>query len=730
MLVAVVAAAIVVLYFTSGVSGSGEAGSQTGLAAQGEQAPARLDGGWDRIDLPGTARFSDVWDVDGRLYAGGRHPQIESAVVWRSDDGRDWTEVDDGDGSLIGSTLHDFVSFEGATLAIGTRQVGAEGAVRVIPAVWRLAGDGRLFLVPDALAPGEQGLPDGGSLLDATVHDGRLLVAGWAGNAFSDDDTTGATGAIWVSDDGEHFEPAVVVGDAFTEPGTVVRRIATAQDGGLLAVGEQAGSPAVWRSEGGSTWTRVALGPTPRSGVRWRAGSLVSGPNGTFALAVTVPVSATSPVEVEMWSADSDTWATLDPAAFDDAGPSSIDGDAVGYVAAGNVDLGEGRTTGALWVSADTAGWSRVVINDMVPGASRVSGVAVFDGGVAVVGEVYEQPAIWFRQAGVLEAEQPVTAAGPLAPPTWATVFQEQSASGASPVSIMQVAGRLYGFAPERVMWTSESGVEWTPARFDEVGLADAEAISSIVFRGGVYVAVGEEDGTGLWVSRDGLTWGRPSLAPPCCVRAVVHGEVGFVAFLERSDGWELARSEDGFRWEVDERAVPFPVDVLWETASVGQTWMVWGSAAGDERIRLWVTVGEGGWVETQGPDGAFTNVSWEGVWELDDRVVVTGEVGPRSVVYATSDGLGWESIRIPGAGRAPDVRDVATIPDGLAVMLVVDGRLIGVATVVDGRTTDLIELDPDEGFGGLRAVLIPGTDALRTVGPDHGRMTVWEWIP
>jgi hypothetical protein len=731
VLVTVVAAAIVILYFTTGLSGSGETVPDAGLAAGADREPARLDGGWDRIDLPGTARLTDVWDVDGRLYAAGRHPQLDAAVVWRSDDGRDWVEVKDADGSFSGATLHEVTAFDGALVALGTRQVGEAGSERVVPAVWRGAGDGRLFLVPDAVATPDGLPPAGGGFFDSAQLDGRLYAVGWTGVSSSATDSAGAVGTVWVSADGESFEEVTLARGVFETPATVIRRVIATSDG-LVAVGESGGALAVWTSGSGTTWTEQARGAAGTPGDHWSGEAAVVGPTGTLAFGERVPeVGEAADQRLFTWSSSGEEgWAPLAADVFGGAVPVGMDGDALGYVAAGNVAIGDGRTTGALWVSADALTWNRVLVEDMVPGASSVSDVALFDGGVAVVGETYQQPAIWFRQAGVISAEQPVTAAGPLAPPTWAAVFQEKDPSGASPVTILRAGGRLYGFAPERVVWTSDDGVEWRPARFDEVGLASAEAITSLTFEEGLYLAVGEEEGTGLWVSRDGLTWGRPSKAPPCCVRAVVAEGAGMAAFIEGGDGWMLARSPDGFQWEVDDQAHPFPVDLLWQSASLGQTWMVWGSARDSEENELWVSVSDGGWVETRGPDGAFTNMSWEGVWEFDGQVVVAGKVGERTVMYSTTDGLTWEAIRVPGADRAPDIRDVATIPGGLAVAIVVDGRLLGVATITDGAETDIVGLTPDDGFGGLRAALIPGTDALRTVGPDHGRMTVWEWIP
>jgi len=726
------AAAIAVIFLTRSISGTDESDAGQILAAGAEQAdPALLDGGWVQIDLPGTAQLRNVWDVEGILYAAGRIPQTGEAVLWRSGEGRDWLQIGASDGSFAGSSINSIVVFAGEVLALGTRALEAsEGSQMIVPAVWRSATGEEFTLSQDPLSVDDVTASSGGGFLGAAVAEGRLVVVGWSGGSGTLDGEGAARGAVWISEDGSSF---ISVEDehSFSSTGTVIRDVVRVGDSGLIAVGGSGGSAVVWQSANGDAWEIVSEGSGPADGGgAWSADLLVSGPNGVISYGVFRPDAAEALGDGSLYWSGSGEWERVDGAVFGGGIPSGVDADAVGYVAVGEQDIGDGESSGSAWVSRDGATWNQLTVEGLSGGVSSANAVAVSDDGVAIVGSAYAQPAIWFRPAGDLDQNQPVAAAGPLAPPAWATVFQEQTASDASPVSISSAGGRFYGFAAERVIWTSVDGREWSPALFDDVGLGDASAIISVVEAGDVSVAIGEADGSGLWVSTDGNQWGRPASKLPCCAEALFTDGSGFTALFAAGDAWVTAGSADGLIWAVVDENFDFPLDDLWESAALGPSWFVWGSEEGGEDIRMWESVDGGGWVEAKGPDGDFGAVAWEGVWQFQGQIVVAGTVGERTVVFTTVDGLTWTPVPLPDIDVTPTVRDAAPVREGLALLLVLDGRRLAVSQAVGGRLEELVLLSPSDGFGGLRAVLVPGADALRTVGPDHGRMTVWEWIP
>lgn len=725
-------AAVAVIFLTRGISGTDESDAGQILAAGAQQAdPELLDGGWVQIDLPGTAQLRKVWDVEGTLYAAGRVPQTGEAVLWRSEDGRDWLQIDASDGSFAGSSISSIAAFGGEVLALGTRALEASGESQmVVPAVWRSATGEEFILSEDPLSVDDITASSGGGFMGATVADGRLVVVGWSGGSATLDGEGAARGAVWISEDGSLFAP-VEDEHSFSSTGTVIKDVIRVRDAGLIAVGGSGGSAVVWQSAEGEVWESVSerSGPADGGGA-WSADLLVSGPNGVISYGVFRPDAAEAFGDGSLFWSGSGDWERVDGAVFGGGIPLGVDADAVGYVAVGDQDFGDGESSGSAWVSRDGATWNQLTIDGLSGGISSANAVAVSDDGVAIVGSAYAQPAIWFRPAGELDQSQPVAAAGPLAPPAWATVFQEQTPSGASPVSISSAGGRLYGFAAERVIWTSLDGREWLPALFDDVGLDDAAAIISVVEVGDVSVAMGDADGSRLWVSTDGDQWERPAAKLPCCAEALFTDGSGFTALFAAGDTWVTVGSADGLTWAVLDENLEFPLDDLWESAALGPAWFVWGSEEGGEDIRMWESIDGGRWLEAQGPDGNFGAVAWEGVWQFQGQIVVAGTVGERTVVFTTVDGLTWTSVPLPDIDVAPTVRDAAPVRDGLALMLVLDGQRLAVSQTVGGLLEELVLLSPDDGFGGLRAVLVPGTDALRAVGPDHGRMTVWEWIP
>jgi hypothetical protein len=734
LVIALVAvAAVVVLFLTGGIAGSDDEAAEQVLAAADTTAdPEILNDGWFRIDLPGTASLRQVWDVDGTLYAGGWDAAAARAVLWRSADGRDWQEVAARDGSFSGAIVNDVTRFEGITLALGARlvQIEPDGQAVPVPTVWRSSEGDEFLLAESVELSGPDGTPvEVGGISDVVRDGDRLVAVGWTGAAPLLEGSGSTRGGAWTSLDGVTFDSMATRSEALDRIGTSLRSVTTAEDR-LIATGDVEGRAVVWRTAEDGTWEVSASGAVGDG--EWSGETIVAGPAGPIALGRQREAGGEELTAAPLvWTSATEAWSLVGDQALAEAELQAVDGDAISYVAGGWVHLPNGTTSGAVWSSYDGLGWARARIEDMPPGASRIDAIRVFDGGVVAVGAAYSQPVVWFRPAGEAEDEPVVSAAAPLAPPAWATVFQEQVASGAAPTSVHGVGGRLFGLSTGGVIWTSEDGVTWNPALFADVGLADASTISDIVQREGSFVAVGDEEGTGLWISRDGLRWGRPSKAPPCCVEAVFVDERGFVALISGADGtWSVARSDDGMQWETAAESIELPFNDLWRTASVGRFLLVWASTEESERLELWVSTDGITWQPAAGMDGLFERISWEGVWDFESRVVAAGMAGERTFLVAAGQDLVWESIPLPETETVPMIRDVAQLTDGVAVALSAGGGPLRVFEIGAGGIIAEIAFTPDAGFGGLRATLVPGSEAVRAVGPDHGRMTVWEWIP
>lgn len=732
VLIALVAvAAVIVLFLTGSIAGSDEEASEQALAAADTTAdPDVLNDGWYRIDLPGTAVLREVWDVDGTLYAGGWDSATNRAVLWRSGDGRDWQQVSARDGSFVEAIVNDVARFEGITLAFGARlvQLDPEGEPVPVPAVWR-SSEGNEFLLAESVElAAADGTPVTAGGISDVVHDGdRLVAVGWTGPAPLLEGVGATAGGAWASSDGVGFVSMDAGPDTFDRPGTTVRSI-TSWEGRLVATGEAESRAAVWWTNADGGWEASASGAVGEG--EWSGEAVVAGPAGSIALGRLRGAAGEEPRAVPLvWTSATESWSVIGAEALADAELQAVDGNAVSYVAGGSVRLPSGLSSGAVWSSYDGLGWARARIEDMPPGASRVDAIRVFDAGVVAAGAVYSQPVVWFRPAGAATDEPVVSAAAPLAPPAWATVFQEQVASGAAPASIHAVGGRLFGLAAGGVIWTSDDGVTWNPALFADAGLGDSAVIDDIVERDGTFVALGDDGG--LWISGDGLRWGRPSKAPPCCVEALFVNGPGFAALVPRDEGsWTVVRSADGMVWEPAVEPISAPFDDLWRVASLGRLAFVWGSTDDSENLRLWVSSDVNGWEPAAGPDDLFERISWERVWTFESQVVAAGTAGEQTLLLTTADGIEWESIPLPETETVPVIRDVALLADGVAVALSEAGGSVRVFEIGPGGVIDEIALTPDAGFGGLRALLVPGSEAVRAVGPDHGRMTVWEWIP
>ena len=198
----------------------------------------------------------------------------------------------------------------------------------------------------------------------------------------------------------------------------------------------------------------------------------------------------------------------------------------------------------------------------------------------------------------------------------------------------------------------------------------------------------------------------------------------------ERAGTWLRASTVDGLVWELDEAPVVLPVETIDRVASIGPLGLLWGTPV-EGTTTVWGTVDGSDWFPIRGPDRAFDNVISERIWDLGGEVVASGARDGKPVLFRTTDGAAWQSLALPGlAEEELTVVDVGGFSDGLAVLVSYEGRAARLLTFSGIGTQEEVPLDVASGFSGLWSLLVPNDVSLRMVGPDHGRMTIWEWIP
>jgi hypothetical protein len=297
-------------------------------------------------------------------------------------------------------------------------------------AVGTTGSDGAVWTSPDGLTwtflrnnepHGEHG---DRSIMSITTGGPGLVAVGYT---FDTPDVGGFSAAVWTSEDGISWSKTLYSEAAFgsitSEPrpgaGNTMMRDVTEGGPGLVAVGSDAWSAAVWTSSDGITWSRVPDDPEVfgygRTGESsWRMSQVVAGESGFVAVGSVV---WTSP--------DGLNWSVR---------PDAPDIRAVAATKSGFVGVGSEETiedacdveargdcTAAVWTSSDGITWNRVPNNDAVfgggPDKQWVSDVTTVGDQVVAVGtSVWASPdgLTWSRiYTPELRAHMYAVAAGP-----------------------------------------------------------------------------------------------------------------------------------------------------------------------------------------------------------------------------------------------------------------------------------------------------------------------------
>ncbi len=307
----------------------------------------------------GRQQMLDVAAGGPGLIAVGLDTHRDAAAVWTSPDGVDWSRVAHDEPSLGGDGRQ---AMYGVTAGgPGLVAVGVDG---LAAAAWT-SPDGEDWT---RVAPGSTDLSEGAGLgMFAVTEAGQGLVAVGT-DALRDAGAvwTSTDGQDWtrVPHDDAVFarrpEAALALGDVprpVSDPGSVQLSAVTAGGPGVVAVGEDGAAAAVWTSIDGLAWSRVAHDEEVfgGSGRQWMAGVSVGGPG-----LVAVGFDEAEQAAAVWTSEDGLSWSRVahDPQAL--GGSDSQSMRAVEAAGPGLVAVGGAEGDPAVWTSEDGLSWSRV----------------------------------------------------------------------------------------------------------------------------------------------------------------------------------------------------------------------------------------------------------------------------------------------------------------------------------------------------------------------------------
>lgn len=220
---------------------------------------------------------------------------------------------------------------------------------------------------------------------------------------------------VWISQDGLRWENAEGGFDPESRPRL---QSVTAAGPGLVAVGwvteEESTDAAVWTSEDGMSWSRVAHDPSVFGGPgRQTMTSVVAGGPGLIAVGQDQRDEGENPVAAVWTSPDGRSWSRIphDESVF--GGPHELTATTVavggpGLIAAGFESPSSGNraqpVTGSLWTSVDGFEWHRLPPEDEEVFAQAVVGsVTRFESGLIAVGQdiANQQGRIWTSRDGL-----------------------------------------------------------------------------------------------------------------------------------------------------------------------------------------------------------------------------------------------------------------------------------------------------------------------------------------
>lgn len=539
-----------------------------------------------QIDAAAGAKVDTLAAVGSKVYAAGSEQTgpYQSAAVWSSGNGIDWSQVTTAQTELAGPGDRAIYSLaplgDGGLVAVGALDTGAGW----VPASW-ISPDGVSWSQPSTDFAGVSAPsnpqppfgPSGGSAARAvasiaTVTGGIDLVAAGGGPS---------GGEAWRSSDGIHWSNAAIPAAVADADGWRATLVAATMQVTVVADGDP--GEAHLLSGGAAGWTQPSSDPTVFGPVRpfARPVALHSGSSGlVLSVEVLAPPQSIGDAAAGvryLSSADGSSWTPAPAAAAAVFEPRSLPSpDAAvtrstsGWVAAGGADSpapqGWSSADGAVWspagslggglpeapletvngVCASPAGAAAAVGAALVPSGSGSGSAQGGDAGTAGGWE----PAAWFSASGTAwrrSAVQPPAAAGATA-----------AMSGCIPAGSGLVAFGQASAAdgePLPGLWRSAGGSQWTAASPSGFA-ADGPPLVDLAAAGRRWAAVASDDPAGGPLRSD--VSGQVGAAGPAAADGT-DGAIGPRANLGDGEESVWVSTDGGTSWQrVDTAAAPW----------------------------------------------------------------------------------------------------------------------------------------------------------------------------
>lgn len=457
------------------------------LGGDGDQSMAASVHAGDQLLVVGTES-----DDDGDL----------DAVVWASSPGGGLVRTPDEGGGVPGDQqVSDVALLDETAVAVGWE----EGDSGVDAVAWTVASvvadEPRAGAAPAAvgslgwlrvagqdalLGPGEQRMEA------VTVGGGGWLAVGSVASEGGESD-----GAAWRSPDGREWARVPSEGLA----GAGDQRLLDVAEGssGLVAVGLDGGSAAVWSSADGAVWERVGHDEAVFGGPGdQRAEAVAAAPGGGGGWVAVGTDAGVGDGDAAVWrSADGRSWERV----ADDGGlggPGSQAALDVTVGPGGLTAVGVGDGSAQSWTSSDGGAWTPLPIGDGVAAA----GVAADERAVAAGSAAADglDAAVWRRSEGPSwERQEGGELSGPL--------DQELAAVAVGDALAVAVGATNLGGGDDAAVWSSADGAAWVRSIHDEelFGGDQAQRMLDVGVQGTTAVAVGWSGSSPA--SRDAAVW-------------------------------------------------------------------------------------------------------------------------------------------------------------------------------------------------------------------------------
>ncbi|MBU1494054.1 MAG: hypothetical protein KJ956_08815 [Actinobacteria bacterium] len=367
---------------------------------------------WTRVSIDSEeghqSWMSSVVALDARLVAVGTDllNGDADAAVWVSSDGLTWSRVPHDEVTFGGDgwqSMHAVAAFDGGVVAVGEDR-GSDGGH--IGAVW-VSTDGVSWrrVRDESAFKGSQGQ----TIYDLVAHGSRIVAVGvdiprTEGGQALQGDLGGA--AVWISDDGSTWTR--IAPDQFAADTTRLIHAVASRGTAVVAVGFgqtlTTVNPAVWISTEGLSWRSVES-EVLQSPVAESMTALTATSSGFVAM-------GSSGIDVAVWTTANGTdWerVALDPNVFggtlqDHLTVTSVEAFGRGLVAVGHVSTDNDLEDAVVWISPDGIAWAR--LSDSVifggPGQQMMEAVASFAGYIVAVGRdgsgVDLRPGVWIAR--------------------------------------------------------------------------------------------------------------------------------------------------------------------------------------------------------------------------------------------------------------------------------------------------------------------------------------------